>query len=215
MSEKVKSVKKLSSTNHIKSECSTSNEDDLLASLKCPYNPYLVPDDIYADTFVISLSDVSDAQLSKGFGTVVASWSSSMGENGFVRSEEVHAASFRTERLQNKLAVKLECVSCPVEVNVATPFAVKFRVWNQETFPISAQLQSRASLEDPSGLVLTGLSCMNLGIIEPECNVELLLHVCSLGSGMHEMKSLVIFDSISGKEYNEESSFRVFVQEAT
>jgi hypothetical protein len=210
-------VNKLSSMSHIKSESepSTSNDDDLLASLKCPYKPYLLPDDMYADTFIISLSDVSESQRSKSLGTVVASWSSSMGENGFVRSEEVHAASFCTERLQNKLAVKLECISCPVKVNVASPFAVKFRVWNQETFPISAQLQSRASLEDPSGLVLTGLSCMNLGIVEPECFVELVLHVCSLGSGMHDMKSLVILDSISGKEYNEESSFRVFVHEAT
>ena len=213
VSEKVKSVKKLSEL--CLNESLSSADDPLSVLLKCPQNPYLLPDEVYADTFVISVATTSEAQLSKSFGTIVAAWSSSMGENGFVRSDEVHAAAFRIERQTSKLSVKVECVYCPREAQVAVPFSVKLRVWNLETLPISAQLHSKASLEDPSGLVLTGLSCNNLGIIEPDSSVDSELKICSLGSGMHDMKSLVIVDSISGKEYNEESCFKVFVHESS
>ena len=101
---------------------------------------------------------------------------------------------------KKKLDVIVKCTSCPGTVSIAKTFPVKISIMNTETLPINLQLQSRAALEDPCGLLLTGLSFRNLGLLESNKNIEIELDVVSLGTGIHELRSIVLLDLMSGRE---------------
>ena len=140
-----------------------------------------------------------------------------MGENGYVRGVDMvpimEGTSADMSPQRKTLDVAIKCVSCPGTVLIAKVFCIKISISNKETLPVNLQLQSRAALEDPCGLLLTGLSFRNLGLLESNKSIEVDLEVLSLGTGIHELRSIVLLDLMSGREFHLENLVKVYVEQ--
>ena len=214
--------------------CELDENDDIDIT-----QPFLTPNDTYAEAFILipkerskgasgvqgtssssssSSSGGVDSDESKivSIGAIMARWSSSMGESGYVRGNNIvpivedPKADMTLRKKQLDIVVK--CISCPGTVTIAKTFCVTLSIANKETLPVNLQLQSRAALEDPSGLLLTGLSFRNLGLLESNKCIEVTLDVVSLGTGIHELRSVVLLDLMSARELHLENLVKVFVE---
>lgn len=196
---------------------SSSTAVTLLEFLKTESRPFLLPDQSYSDGFIVTHPIANfEADAYKPFGAVTALWASTMGETGLVRSDDIYPVVAKQEGQtvdSTLLAVKVHSKVCPIDAVVAKPFQVTLEIINKETFPLNLQLQSKAALEDPSGLVLIGKSFQNLGTIDRGKSLETIINVCALGVGMHDLRSITLFDLTSGKEFPVESLFKIFVSE--
>ena len=185
--------------------------------------PFLTPNETYAEAFILTPKDgnVNNNNNNNNngkrgaIGRVIAKWTSSMGESGYVRGEDllpVHEGTANESNPNKALDVEVKCLLCPGTVAVAESFCVKFSIINKESLPINLQLQSRAAMEDPTGLLVTGLSFRNLGLLESNKKIEVALDVVSLGTGIHELRSIVLLDLMSARELHLERLMKVFVE---
>ena len=182
---------------------------------------FLSPNESIAETFILTHPDNNfEFKSGRSIGKIIANWSSNTGENGFVIGDEIQPFflnSINNSRINpnDELSLKINIISCPEESYVAKPFTVVIEISNLETFPLSLQMQSKVSLEDPSGLIITDLTSSLLGIVEIGGSITTSFTACSLGAGLNDLKSLVISDLISGKDYFVGSLCKIFIRETS
>ena len=200
--------------------------------------PLLNPDESYAYAFMINKttqSNLSDRNL-KGLGFVEVLWSSSMGEHGRSRSEEILSeqkatflASFPSSSGQiSRSSVSMRVVdggrggkllgcvtSFPSEGNVGSPVNLTMCVRNGFSYPVITQLQCRRPkvTGGQTGLAIVGKSYVNLGALTAGEEVSVQLSVLPLSCGLHSLNDVYIVDLTTRNEYFIGSNFHIMVHD--
>ena len=204
--------------------------------------PLLNPDESYAYSFMIQktkLSNLTEKSL-KSIGFVEVHWSSSMGEHGRSRSEEIftdqkaaflmpfptssghiNRGSSNTRLVEGGKGGHLRgCVThMPRESQVGVPVEVTMSVRNCFNYPVITQLQCRKPKEGSAmsmgqtGLAIMGKSYINLGALEAGQEVSLTLSLLPLSSGLHTLTDVYIVDLTTRTEFNSGTNFQIMVHD--
>lgn len=204
--------------------------------------PLLNPDESYAYSFMIQktkLSNLTEKSL-KSIGFVEVHWSSSMGEHGRSRSEEIftdqkaaflmpfptssghiNRGSSNTRLMEGGKGGHLRaCVtSLPSVAHVGVPVEVTMSVRNCFSYPVITQLQCRkpkggdASAMGHTGLAIMGKSYVNLGALEAGQEVSFSLSLLPLSGGLHSLTDVYIVDLTTRTEFSSGCNFQMMVHD--
>lgn len=154
----------------------------------------------------------------KNIGIIDVRWCTSMGERGHFRSEDIitnkhlstpKAAPGSPEKHINMISVCL--LRAPKEAYIGEVFHIVLRITNYISHSITAQLQNKPAKPSQQGLVITGLSFLNLGLLESGEGVEVELCVVPVSGGLQEINGLVAVDVGSRVEFPVDSICKVMV----
>jgi hypothetical protein len=200
--------------------------------------PLLNPDESFAYSFIINKTKMSNLteRSMKSIGFLEVHWSSSMGEHGRSRSDEIFTdqkASFlmpfppssaHINRPPNGGRVSgveggrsgqlLACVTqFPSEAVVGVPVEIEMSVRNCFSYPVITQLQCRKSnaAVGQTGVVIMGKSFVNLGPLDPGEEVSVSLSLLPLSSGLHSLTDVVLVDLTTRTEFPMGSKFEIMV----
>ena len=189
--------------------------------------PSLLPEESYSYAFSM---DKSYGQIYHSIGIPEIKWCSCMGEHGYVRGEEVvppklaipppiqvsGKVPISSSPTNDMRTLRSVCTDFPAVVNVGEEFPITVRVMNETGQTVVAQLQARDSALRGGGdgsLCVCSKSFLSLGTLLAGESIEVVLTVFPLCGGTHVFRSIVIVDTISGKEYPSGPLFRIMVTE--
>jgi hypothetical protein len=187
----------------------------------------LGPDEKFAEGFLLEKPvDFSGQTL----GFLEIKWSTTMGEHGFIRSDDVAlppspltavdgglsgAASplpLRTSRNSKPLAPAeivhqfvLQCIEFPDVIVAGNVINVKIRVYNRGTHPATIQLKCvnpSHSTEGDAGLLVVGSSTRNLGTVDAGRSTDATVQILPVSPGLHELHSVSVVDIATKKQYS-------------
>jgi len=189
--------------------------------------PSLLPDESYAYAFSM---DKSYGQVYSTVGIPEVKWCSCMGEHGYVRGEEIvppklvipppilvsGRVAVSSSPTNESKVVRTTCINFPAVVNVGEEFSVTLQVSNESGQTIIAQLQAKDFMQRgvENYLCVCNKSTISLGTIPAGESTDVELSVFPLSGGTHTLRSIVIVDMISWREYPAGPLFRVMVNES-
>eukprot|EP01038_Epipyxis_sp_PR26KG_P012552 gene12552-16832_t len=179
---------------------------------------------------IVWCTTMGEFSVFKGEDTVMKSAPSSANNNQNVSNRPNMNNSINNfDYMSNKLRV--QCISCPSTAMIGEEVIIILRINNQSNLNINTQLQCRNHLDIASnisndvdnnnlskssfvnGLCVTGVTYVNLGVIESGGCVETTITVYALSSGLHELSSIYAVDITTGIEYANPSLCKILVSD--
>lgn len=213
----------------------TSESPDLEKDMRCLQSmPLLNPDESFAYAFTVHKTKESKLTERgvKSLGFVEVHWSSSMGEHGKSKSDEIFSnqkavflmpfpsssghinreSSGGATGSEARSGQLLGCVTrFPNEAHVGVPVEVEISVRNSFSYPVITQLQCRKpkTAVGQTGIAVMGKSFINLGPLDPGEEVSLSLSLLPLSSGLHSLTDIFIVDLTTRAEFPIGSKFQI------
>lgn len=193
-------------------------------------NPDIIPSLLTEDTYAFAFSakkPLGHGQSIVSLGVPEVRWCSCMGEHGYLRGDEVFPSMNFTRALvssgnttinsipETVRTIRIICVNSPSNAIVNSPFSVHIRVVNDTGRSIRLQLQNKdnAITSGDSGLIVCGLSKINIGLLKVAEMVDTTILLFPLSAGLYIIRSLIAVDLDTGKEYSAGVFCKVLIYE--